>query len=139
MDYKQLFEGKVTLQLFGAKTQKLEQEIIANNFAANQTIRYNDWLQRNTIKNGLSAIGVSDTDYSPHQAANAIVLTDSNLAESASTEWYMPGKTIGYALKSTYAGTDIWRGTVGTLDLLATSTSTKWVFDWPTNAANGTI
>lgn len=139
MEYKQLFEGKVTLQLINAKSHKLEQEISTQNFAANQTIRYNDWLQRNVIKTGLSTIGVSDTDYSPHQAANAIVLTDSLLSESASTEWYMPGKTIGYGLKSTYAGTDIWRGTVGTTDLLANSTSTKWVFDWPTNAGNGTI
>lgn len=136
---KQIFEGRVTLQLFNAKSKNLEFETVVKNFASNQTIRYNDWLQRNAIKTGLSTIGVTDVDYSPHQAANAIVLTDSSLSEAASTEWYMPGKTIGYGLKSTYAGTDIWRGTVSTTDLLANSTLTKWVFDWPTNAANGTI
>lgn len=134
-----LFEGIVTLQLYNAESNKLEQEICTQNFAANQTIRYNDWQQRSAIKTGLSTIGVTDIDYSPHQAANAIVLTDSNLSEAASTEWYMPGKTIGYGLKSTYAGTDIWRGTASTADLLANSTLTKWVFDWPTNAANGNI
>lgn len=138
-DYKKQLEGKVTLQLFDAKTNNLIQEVKSQNFASNQTNQYNDWLQRNAFKTGLSAIGVTDTDYSPHQAANAMVLTDNSNIESPSSEWYIYGKVVGYAVKATYAGTDIWRGTVATTELSANNTSTKWVFDWPTHAGNGTI
>lgn len=139
IDPNKLFTGKLTLQLHNAKTGRLENEVQATNFAANQTNLYGAWQQRSAFKAGMNAIGVSDTDYAPHQAANTIVLSDSTLPESPSTEWYMPGKTIGYALKSAYAGTDIMRGTVSSTPLEARTGYTKWVFDWPTHAANGTI
>ncbi len=138
-NYAKQFEGKLWLELRNGNTGKVENKISVKNFAANQTNEYGKWLQRNSFKTGLSALGVTDTDYSPHQAANAMVLTDSTLVEDPSGEWYMPGKTIGYAIKATYAGTDIWRGTVATTQLQATSALTKWTFDWPTHAGNGTI
>ncbi|MCA9331473.1 hypothetical protein KC968_00865 [Candidatus Saccharibacteria bacterium] len=132
-------EGIVKIELRDAVSGKLDFVTQAHNFSSNQTNEYGSWLQRNALKSGLSALGVSDTDYAPHSAANAIVLTNSTLAEDATNEWYMPGNTIGYGLKSTYAGTDIWRATVATLQLEANSGSVKWVFDWPSHAAVGTI
>ncbi len=137
--YSKQFEGKLWLELRNGRTGKLENVVETQNFAANQTNEYGKWLQRNAFKTGLSTLGVTDIDYSPHQAANAIVLTDYTGTEDPSNEWYMSGKTIGYAIKATYAGTDIWRGTVATTQLQATSALTKWTFDWPTHAGNGTI
>ena len=133
------YEGKVTLETRDALTGKLCQRVESKNFAANQVIRYAKWLQRSYYKAGITSIGSSDTDYPPHTPITALVLTDSTLSENAATEWTVPGKLIGYANKSTYAGTDIYRGTPNITQLDAKPTYTKWVFDWPTNAANGTI
>lgn len=131
--------AKVTVQLRDSLSGKLVDEAHGENFSANQVIRHAKWQQRNAFKAGISTMGSSDTDYSPHQATQALVLTDSGLSEDSTNEWQMPGNLLGYALKSTYAGSDIFRGTPNVTQLEATSASTKWVFDWPTNAGNGTI
>lgn len=137
--HSKLFSGKIKIEVRDAISGRLQQVQECSNFASNQTNEYGKWLQRNALKAGMSALGIPDVDYSPHQAANAMVLTDSTIAEDATNEWYMSGKTIGYGLKATYAGTDIWRATVATLQLSATDSEVKWVFDWPSHAAVGTI
>jgi hypothetical protein len=131
--------AKITVQTQDALTGKIIDQVHGENFSANQVIRQAKWQQRNAFKTGITTIGATDTDYAPHQATQALVLTDSGLAEDSTNEWQMPGNLLGYALKSTYAGSDIYRGTPNITQLAADSTSTKWVFDWPTNAANGTI
>lgn len=133
------YSTKITLQLHNAKTGKLEQVAHTNNFVANQTIRYAKWQQRLQYKTGLSTLGAPDTDYSPHPATDAIVLTDSTLTPDPSGEWTMPGALVGYATKAAYAGTDTYRGTPNANQLDAQTSYTKWVFDWPTHACNGTI
>jgi len=50
-----------------------------------------------------------------------------------------PGKIIGWANKSTYIGSDPQRGTPNTAESYANNTKIHWVFDWPTNACNGTF
>ncbi len=135
---KQPYTSTITLELRNAHTGEL-QKCVTHNFAANQTIANGAWQQRNAFKTGLGALGGVDTDYQPHWAANAVVLTDSTLPEDPANESFMYGKTVGYALKSTYAGTDIWRGTAAPTQIEATPDHVKWVFDWPTHAANGTI
>ncbi len=137
--YPKLFSSTITLQLKDATTGRLLEERVGENFAANQVIRQAKWQQRNQYKTGLSSIGSSDTDYQPHSATDAITLTDSTLTPDSVNEWSMPGKLVGYATKATYAGTDVLRGTPNAAQLDAQPTYTKWVFDWPTNAGNGTI
>lgn len=131
--------AKITVQTQDALTGKIVDQVHGENFSANQVIRHAKWQQRSIFKTGLTALGSSDTDYSPHQATQALVLTDSGLSEDPTNEWQMPGGLIGYAIKSTYAGSDIYRGTPNVTQLEATAAYSKWVFDWPTNAANGTI
>lgn len=134
-----IFKSKVTLQLRAADTGRVIEERVGSNFTANQAIRYAKWLQRQQYKTGLSSIATTDTDYQQHPATDALVLTDSTLNPDPTNEWTMPGKLVGYATKATYAGSDIFRGTPNTAQLDAQTTYTKWVFDWPTNAGNGTI
>ena len=134
----EFYEAKVTVQLRDDTSGKLVQEEHGHNFAANQVIRYAKWLQRNQFKSGLTTIGATDSDYTPHSATSALVLTNSNLAEDPTNEWQMPGAMIGYSTKATYAGADIYRGSPNVAQLDARPAYTKWVFDWPTNAANGT-
>lgn len=143
-DTKKLIDdikGHVTIELFNAKTGKLEQKTESDNFIAQAGVRHLQWAQRNfyfkdqiyTLNNTL------DQDYIPIDPYNSIVLSDSATPEAPSTEWYMPGKLIGYSTKLTYVGSNNLRGSPNGVQSEATPTYTKWVFDWPTNAANGTI
>lgn len=133
------YTADVTLQLRDSVTDKIVHESHGKNFAANQVIRHAKYVQRSYYKAGLSSLGSSDTDYRPHPATDALVLTDSTLTPDPTNEWTMPGKLVGYGLKSSYAGADILRGTPNIAQLDAQEAYTKWVFDWPTNAGNGTI
>lgn len=137
-------EGHVTIELFDKRTGKLQHKQKSNNFIAQAGVRHLQWAQRayyfkDQIHALTSGSGTLDEDYQPVDPYNSIVLTDSTENESPLTEWFMPGKLIGYSTKANYAGSDVYRGTPNPTQSEATNTYTKWVFDWPTNAANGTI
>jgi len=133
------FSSQITLQLRDGTTNKLIQEEVGKNFTANQAVRYAKYLQRSQFKSGLSGIGGADTDYPQHHTSSSLVLTNSSLTPDPTNEWTMPGQLVGYANKATYAGTDTFLGTPNTNQLDAQPGYTKWVFDWPTHAGNGTI
>lgn len=136
---KKHIEGKVTLELRDARTGKLEQRVEATNFISQSAIRFMNYQQRLLYKTGLTAIGSADIDYAPTSVFSHMMLTDSQLPEDPANEWTMSGKLIGWANKTSYAGTDTLRGTPNVTQVSAGQGFTKWVFDWPTNAANGTI
>jgi hypothetical protein len=133
------FSSQITLQLRDGTTNKLIQEEVGKNFTANQAVRYAKYLQRSQFKSGLASIGGTDTDYPQHSASSSLVLTNSSLTPDPTNEWTMPGQLVGYANKTDYAGTDTFLGTPNANQLDAQPGYTKWVFDWPTHAGNGTI
>ena len=139
------FDSEVTLQLRDAVTDKIVDEAHGKNFIANQTIRYAKYLQRSVYSSGISTLNSPNTDYAPHPPVNVMVLTDSTKTPDAVNEWMMPGKMIGFAGRGTYAGSDAYKGNPNGPDLLSTPPSgntpaaSKWVFDWPTQAALGSI
>lgn len=132
--------GHVTVELFDAKSGKLVEKLEKHNFIANSGKEYLRSRQRSNFKNQISVLNATaDTDVAPVECFNSIALTDSVLTPDPASEWAIPGKLIGWANKSTYSGPDLFRGTPnGTLSTTSTA-STKWVFDWPIGAANGTI
>ena len=132
--------GHVTVELFDAMSGKLVEKQEKHNFIANSGKEYLRSRQRSNFKNQISVLNAAaDADVSPIECFNAIALTDSVLAPDPASEWSIPGKLVGWANKSTYSGPDLYRGTPsGTLSTTSPS-STKWVFDWPIGAANGTI
>jgi hypothetical protein len=69
-----------------------------------------------------------------------LVLTDYTGVEDATLK-RMQGTIKGWANKyATYVGSDILRGTINQAESLFTpKTALKFVFDWPTSAANGTF
>ncbi len=133
-------KGTVTVELFDAKTGKLVEKQENHNFIANHGKEYLRYLQRTNFKNQISTLNAaSDTDYAVPSVFTNILLTDSVQAEDPATEWSFPGKITGYATKETYSGANTLRGTPNAGLSETTQTHTKWVFDWPTHAANGTI
>ena len=138
-DNNHFFVCKFTLQIRDDLTGKLIQESHGENFVGNQPIRHAKWLLRNQYKTGLTSINATDTDYAVSSDSNVLVLTDSTLAEDPASEWLMPGGLVGWADKASYAGGNIHRGNPNPSQLDANPAFTKWVWDWPTHAAVGTI
>ena len=68
-----------------------------------------------------------------------IVLTDYQGAESPSTETTIPGNMVGWANRTSYAGSDSHEGTINVAESFGGENIAHWVFDFPTNCANGTI
>lgn len=140
MSKDQAFVGKVTLETRDARTGRLCQRVEGTNFIGQANIEYMKWVQRYLYRRALSSLGSSDTDgTAPSGPLNCVYLTDSTMPESPSDEYLFPGKLLGWANKTVYAGADTMRGTPNINLLDAQPNYTKWVFDWPTNAANGTI
>jgi hypothetical protein len=135
------FQSKLTLETYDAKTGELCDRAEATNFVGQATIRHMKWLQRGLYRYYLSNAGGTDSDaIAPPGPLNSVFLTDSPMAEDAANEYCFPGAMLGWASsEATYAGADSLRGTPNTTTLDAQTGYTKWVFDWPTNAANGTI
>jgi len=137
----QKIEGQVTAELFDAKTGKLIQREETHNFVSQSAIAFLKQAQRTVFKQGIYALNTAlMQDYQILDKSNAaIVLTDYSAAEDAANETHMYGQPIGWASRTTYSGTDTLRGTPNAGLSQATTTYCKWVFDWPTTAANGTI
>lgn len=135
-----IFESKITLETYDAKTGALCERAEGTNFVGQATVRYMKWTQRYLYRQNMATLGGTDSDsVAPAGPPNCVFLTDSTLAEDSANEYTFPGQLIGWANKTTYAGADTVRGTPNTSQLDAQTGYTKWVFDWPTNAANGTI
>lgn len=137
----QKIEGQVTAELFDAKTGELVQREETHNFISQPAIAFLKQAQRTVFKQGIYTLNSSLVqDYQLLDKSDAtLVLTDLTDAEDPANETHMYGRPIGWASKTVYSGSDTLRGTVNAALSQATSTYCKWVFDWPTNAANGTI
>lgn len=68
-----------------------------------------------------------------------LYLSDSTNAESPTTETGIPGNIVGYANRLPYSGTDIMRGAINQNESYANDDKCRWVWDFATDRANGTI
>lgn len=140
-DLTKTIEGNLTVELRDATTEKVIEKQETHNFISQSGIRYIKYLQRaNYFKDQISTLNsTADTDFAPINPFGSIVLTSSTKSPDSANEGVFDGKLIGYAAKTVYSGADSLRGTPNVSLSQATSTYTKWVYDWATNAANGTI
>ena len=133
--------GNLTVELRNADTGRLEEKQETHNFISQSGIRYIKYVQRaNYFKDQISTLTSSaDTDFAPINPFANIVLTSSTKSPDSSNEGVFDGTLIGYGAKTVYTGADTLRGTPNVSLSQATNTYTKWVYDWATNAGNGTI
>lgn len=144
LDTNQLIDGiqgNLTVELRDADTEKVVEKVETKNFIAQSAVRYLKYMQRaNFFKDQISVLNANaDVDYAWPTPQDHLVLSSTTAATDSANEWYMFGKLIGYAGKYTYSGVDPLLGSPNATLSEATSTYTKWVYDWPTNAGNGTI
>ena len=129
--------GHVRLELFDER-QRLVERIEGENYVTPTGLA---WLRR-TVHNALSVnfgTGVMNADQHPYwEPFEYIRLSDGARAVDTASSW-PEGTEIGWASRASYSGSDTKRGSMNQLECLQTPASTKWVFDWATTAANGTI
>lgn len=131
------YRGRTTVQLFNAETGELEQEVMSenviNNWIAKDSFDANFRGQVNGTKTGLFA----DPFY-------YLLLSDAAVPESADAR-ELVGRMYGWSSRDVYSGSAINRGTLNTSEswysnrTTAGKTQAHLVFDFPTQAANGTI
>lgn len=139
-------EGRVTAQLFDAKTGKQVDEKSGRNFISRAVTekllriaqRYAFAHQHPTQWDMAEWVAFRHDDDSPG-FFHWMILTDSALAETPATEHVVPGAIIGYANRQTHTDGDLRRGIINRSESRHTPAQTKWVMDWATDRGNGTI
>ena len=134
-------EGKVVAELFDAESGELVQREETHNFISKPALDFLKQSQRTQFSRGIYPLNnsLNNDDYLLDKSDAVLVLTDLAAATDPATETHMYGQFTGWANKSNYSGSDAYRGTPNGALCTATESQVQWVFDWPTNAANGTI
>lgn len=132
-------KGKVLLELFDATTKEKVKEAYTENIIPE--IYFKDTFMGHFAQ-GIMGIGGSRT-CNNHTWFDYLYLTDSDKPENMNEQRVL-GNVIGFAHRNTpYSGNDIRQGTINRVETKLQVTDTKiklnFVFDFPTNAANGKI
>jgi hypothetical protein len=132
-------KGKVTISLFDAKTGNKTQEAYSENLIPELFFR--DAFITSFV-GGIMGSGQSRYT-NAYNWFNYLYLTDSDKPENASEQRVM-GNVIGYAHRNNpYSGSDPLQGSINRSETKLEVTDSKirlnFVFDFPTNACNGTI
>lgn len=139
-------EGRVTAQLFNARTGQQVDEQSGSNFIAravterilrvaqrfmfaHQHPTQWDWCPWVRFVPGEDAQGFFQW----------MLLTDSSMAEAPAVERTVPGTIIGYSNRQTHTDADLRRGIINRHECFHRPTQTRWVMDWATDRGNGTI
>ena len=139
-------EGRVRVLLLDARTGKVVQEAEGSNFLSRAlTERILRVAQRYAFahQHPVQFDDCAWTNFT-HNADAAgffqwMVLTNSAMAESPTTEREVPGLVVGYANRQTHTDADLRRGHINRAESTHSPNRTRWTFDWPTDRGNGTI
>lgn len=126
--------GIGTVELF--EDGRRVEQMSAENFINVDSMNYANQQYRGLFAQ--TFLGVNNDTPAYVQWLNTLILNTDSEAILAPEAW-PKGQLIGYANKTAYTGADVFRGTLNTVDSVRNSTMVRWVFDWPTHAANGTF
>lgn len=139
-------KGHVTVQLFDVVTGELVQEEKGHNFLTKAFTYYMAKLQKTMLSMGaynnitnVFSVGSEAAGGGTYGLLKNLILSDSVMAESPSTEVKVPGNQIGFATRVPYVGSSTTQGTINQNESWASDYQMHWVFDFATDKANGTI
>ncbi|OAO77825.1 hypothetical protein TGS27_2609 [Geobacillus stearothermophilus] len=140
--------GFTKVELFDEKRfGKKVEEVTAENFIS---INMKDYLEYILIRE-YSQIGAWSTNSKTYYESNmrpltsrffpfdTIALTTDSRPENPQNERVVMGDIVGYAFKNEYVGTDTKRGTINAAESYTNKGIAHFVFDFSTQAANGTF
>lgn len=131
-------QGKTTIQLFDAKTQKEVQRVEDKNLITNAYKRYiEDYINNYHIGPVFSGLP-NWINATPYDMTRGVILFDTPLAESADKIYPANQECVGHA-GGDYSGTDIYRGDYNAAESGDIEDGYRHVWDFATDKANGTI
>lgn len=134
--------GNVRVETFDALTGKTKDLEVGHNFLSMDGVYYLKRAQKYLLGQQCPNSYACFDHYPNRNTAglwNYLYLSDSGMADSPTTEKGIPGGITGFATKFPYTGTNVWQGTVNQNESFHSTDLTKWVFDFSTDRANGTI
>lgn len=148
--------GSGKVEVFGERGRK-EEEVPFENYITPAGLAFQRWMNRRAFSSPLIGGGLVEsstlswTFAGAHDNTNApatdpvpvfpftgLVLTNDTSAENTASS-RLAGKMVGYALRKSYSGADVYRGAPNPLECVYTGSLVKLVFDWPTSGAIGTF
>lgn len=131
--------GVITVELFDARSGKLLHRERKSNFIALPAKQ--EFLFAQMDRFGANFQGQFEQPYVwARSCFDAVYLGTDTSPESPSTERFVRGPIVGWASRlERYNGGDSLRGSINVSESTWSTTRVHFVFDWPTNAANGTI
>lgn len=130
---KQPVKGFVTVELFDKYGDKIK-TVRSHNIIRKPAKDHMIWKMKEDFFRGCPGTLPSEPSY---YLNNIVLSTATTTPQESGLE--DTGKIVGWADKTTYSGSDVYRGTINTAESYATNDKVHWVFDWPTHAANGTF
>lgn len=135
-------EGLVKVELYNNKTMKKEAEIKTHNFISKLTREFYYRLQFNALFTKWANTETANIDFSTEvgNPFGFLILTTATHDESPSTERDLKGSLVGYAsTDEPYSGALETRGTLNQNETSIGVDKARFVFDFPTDRANGTF
>lgn len=137
VDLDQAVRGSAEVALL--RDGKCIERLLTSNFIAPPMLARTRQAVRANYAPSSALIGARHTDPAPGYPLTHLLLTSDSAAEAAATEILARGRVIGWTNKAAYSGADVERGGANAAESAAGPTQIKYVFDWPTHAANGTF
>lgn len=155
-----LIEGQVCLELFDARSGKLQERVEVENYATDVLLSALKWAARYPFAKNNSAYSPANdagnnfqydnwtsspntsnnSDFAPSiPMPNGVFLTSASHAIDQPNDRFVRGAVTAWSYLDQYVGSSIFRGTVNTAEGSAQPTKVITVIDWPTNSGNGTI
>lgn len=134
--------GFTKVELFDEKRfGKKVEEVTAENFISINMKDYLEYILMNEYSK--IGIGLNGTDMMPltyrEFPFTVLALTTDSRPENPQVERIVMGDIIGYSFKGQYVGSDTRRGTLNSAESYQDRSMAHFVFDFATNAANGTF
>ena len=143
---REFIEGRVCLELFDARTGKLQERVKHHNYVADTLVAAIKAQARGLLTGALNHATSPNQDWPfMYGGTNGggpcfgFWLTDATTAADQTNDRLIRGNVCAWSYLNTYTGSDAFMGTMNVAESSRQSTKEIAVIDWPTNAGNGTI
>ncbi len=127
-------KGIVTVELFDSSGKRVQKEVSKNTVTVHE-YDHIAWQLKRDFYDGHPSSALAE----PLYPLNNIFLDFSYESQVYDDMYKNVGLIVGWSGKNTYAGDDTQRGTINPVESSSTYNRVHWVFDWATNAGNGTF
>ena len=127
-------KGLVRVELIDPRTRKVLERVDTENDIS-------EWWQARSRRDARAHFYTGNPSQTPYDRQTGVGLNHVYLSDSGASlgEPLVDGRMTGWADKGTYSGVSTKRGTIIAAECLSDPAATRYVWEWPTTAANGYV